>query len=147
MSTKQLPFINPLIFMSAFLLGMLFFSSTLSSCKKEAHKEPYLRFFADSGYTYKDTILNLGQPIHIGFGAIKPTDGATLSSYQLKRQINHTAETIIDHSLLISSQGDTMSREYSFIPGAASGDTVSYTFSVSTSNSWSAQLVLHAYTR
>ena len=129
------------------MLGMLFLSSALSSCKKEAHKEPYLRFFADSGYTFKDTTLNAGQPLHVGFGAIKPTDGATLSSYQLKRQINHLPESIVDHSLLMASQGDTMSREYTFVPGAASGDTVVYTFSVSTSNSWSAQLVLHAYTR
>ena len=102
----------------------------ISSCKKDAGKDPYIKFISAPGYTSADASMAKGSNIIIGISAQKAESEDVLKKFNISKSVNGGALSSIFDKDLSGTEGDDYTYTYTTKLDTISGKTENYTFTV-----------------
>lgn len=115
------------IIKSIIALGIV---ALISSCAKDAGKDPYIKFQYGSGYTSADATVPKGSNITIGIKAAKAESEDVLKKFNISKAVNGGAATSILDKDLSGADGDNYSYDFVTKMDTVTGQTNNFTFTI-----------------
>jgi hypothetical protein len=110
-----------------FLCCILFLSL---SCEKDKGLLPDIGFKTGGNYTSSDASLAGGSALLMGISASKTEDKDVLKQFNISKSVNGGDNTSVFDKSLSGAEGDTFQYDYSTTVDDVSGQTATYTFTV-----------------